>query len=387
VASADSAIRGWRDPACWRKNNCDFLRFFLASLVIFAHSFVMLSGTDRTEPLMILTGQLPSGALAVDGFFILSGLLVTSSLVRSRGTLDFLGKRARRIYPGFALAVLVGAFIVGPVAASDPRIPFAPGEIARTMQAIVTLKGDFQQYAFLDNPFPKSLNGSLWTISYEAWCYVGVMLLGLCGLLKRRTVLAIFILSIAVSVVWEAMHPAVGVGFLGRIFGWPENWARLIPYYLSGVTFYLYRDRLPFSGRLAAASALALVVGAVVPHGLAVALPTFGAYLLFWIAFHPRLPLHDWAKRGDFSYGIYLYAFPIQQLLVKFWRPHLSPLLLFAISTPLAIAAGAASWHLVEKRFLHRGDARVHPRVPAAVPQMQQRRQPSERTPVPAGLQ
>lgn len=356
--------QGWRDPACWKNNNCDFLRFFLATLVIFAHSFVLLSGTDNTEPLMILTGQLPSGALAVDGFFIMSGLLVTSSLARSRGALDFVAKRARRIYPGFTVAVLFGAFIVGPLAARDPTIPFQPGELARIARGIVTLSGDFQTYAFVDNPLAKTVNGSLWSISYEAWCYVGVLLLGLAGWLERRVVLAIFTFAIAVSLVFAVKHPALGVGVLGRIFGWPENWARLLPFYLSGVIFYLYRESLPYSGRLAAASALTLVVGAVVPHGLIVALPTAGAYLLFWLAFHPRPTFHGWARKGDFSYGIYLYAFPIQQVLVAFFRPHLRPLLLFAIATPLAMAAGMASWHLVEKRFLVRARGRGAARLP-----------------------
>jgi peptidoglycan/LPS O-acetylase OafA/YrhL len=350
--------QGWKNPACWSNNNCDFLRFFLATLVIFSHSFALLSGTDNTEPLMILTRQLPSGALAVDGFFILSGLLVTHSLMRSRGALDYLRKRAKRIYPGFTVAVLLCAFVVGPLAARDPHIPFQPGQIAATVRAVVTLMGDFQRYAFLDNPFKHSANGSLWSISYEAWCYVGVMLLGLTGWLNRRTVLGIFIVSVAASVVFEVWNLDPHAGRLELAFGSPASWARLLPFYLSGVTFYLYRESLPFSGVLAALSAAGLVVGTVVPHGLAAALPTFGAYLLFWLAFHPRIPFHRWARRGDFSYGIYLYAFPIQQLIVKFWLPHLRPLILFAISAPLAIGAGVASWHLVEKRFLRQREAR-----------------------------
>jgi peptidoglycan/LPS O-acetylase OafA/YrhL len=360
--------RGWQDETAWeRQNNFDFLRFALATLVIFAHSFALLVGNDSTEPLMRLTGQQTFGALAVDGFFILSGFLVTQSWFRSKGAGDYLKKRARRIYPGFIVATLFCMFVVGPLAARDPLTPFHPQELLRAAWNIPALRGNFQRYVFLDNPFPHTANGSVWSIPYEAWCYVGVMLLAVLAWIKRKPMLAIFALSIAVSATFDILHlensgtRLADGGRLGPIIGGPPEWARLLPFYLAGMIFYVYRPVLPFSARWAVVSAVALVLGGWWSHGFVFTLPTAGAYLLFWAAFHPGLRLSRWAKYGDFSYGIYLYAFPIQQLLVMFF-PRIQPLALFAAATPLAILAGVASWHLVEKHFLKRR------RIPATAP-------------------
>ena len=135
----------------------------------------------------------------------------------------------------------------------------------------------------------------------------------------------------------------------------------MLPCYLAGVVFLLYRDILPHTNDLAALSSLALVVGAVVPHGLAFALPLAGSYLLFWLAFHPSVKLNGWARYGDFSYGMYLYAFPIQQALVAA-VPAFVPMKLFCVSAALTLVAAFFSWHGVEKRFLARAR---RPRVAA----------------------
>jgi peptidoglycan/LPS O-acetylase OafA/YrhL len=350
--------QGWHAPEALTHNNFDFFRFALAVLVIFSHSFALLAGTDAAEPLMRLTHQIPSGALAVDGFFMISGLLVTYSCVRSRTAGQFLRKRVARIYPGYILAMLVCGLVVAPLASPDPSRPFQPWELARLGWGVLVLRGDVQRYAFPHNPFPGTINGSAWTIPYEAWCYVGVLLLALAGLLvRRRAVLGLFLASLVASVLFDVYHWRPGGSFLGVIVGPPFQWARFLPYYLAGTTFFLYRDELPYSGTWAALAGVALVVGALVPHGLVLTLPTFGAYLLFWAAFHPGLPLQHWARHGDFSYGIYLYAFPIQQLLIAH-LPGLRPLTLFALATPLTVLAGALSWYLVEQRFMARRNAR-----------------------------
>jgi peptidoglycan/LPS O-acetylase OafA/YrhL len=87
----------------------------------------------------------------------------------------------------------------------------------------------------------------------------------------------------------------------------------------------------------------------VLPWVMPLALP----YLLFWLALHPSIRLNNFARYGDFSYGTYLYAFPIQQLLIC-WLPAISPPALFVIAAPASIAAGAVSWYAVERRFMRR---------------------------------
>jgi peptidoglycan/LPS O-acetylase OafA/YrhL len=348
-------------------NNFDALRLGFAVLVIFSHSFALLHGGDDTDPLMRVSGQLPLGAVALDAFFVISGYLVTNSLLHSSGPLDYLVRRARRIYPGFILACLVCGLVVAPLAVRDPATAFEPRALVRLVAGAIALRGLFVDSAFLANPFPHAINGSLWSIAYEAYCYLGLLVLGMTRLLRARSTALLFALSVAVSVVFDVLKPEVHVGVLGHVIGWPATWARLLPFYLAGSVYYFYRDSVPLSNVGAVLAALGLVVGALVPHGLTPALPILGSYLLFWFAFNPAIKLSKAAKYGDFSYGVYLYAFPIQQLLVSA-IPGLTPLTLFALATPLSVLFGALSWHLVEKRMAVSRARRAERQAAAATP-------------------
>lgn len=362
-------MRGYFDS---RTNNLNFIRFTLATLVIYAHSYALLAGSDDPEPLMRLTGgQMTFGALAVNFFFVVSGFLITHSYLNSRGPWVYLSKRVRRIHPGFIAASVVSALVVAPLATPpgfEPVTPVAgavrgsPWSVEHVVDVLVdavTLHYQEVPGPFAGNPFPGVVNGSLWTIKYEFWCYIGIMLLGLTGLLRQRLfILAAFAASVVIGVAFLVLDARPGAGFLGPIFGSPRLWSRLLPYYLAGTAFYLYRDSIPVSRALLAVGAAALVVGAVVPHGMAAVMPVFGTYILFVLAFAPSR-LSAFGRSADFSYGIYLYAFPIQQALVALLGREVHPLVLFACSMPPSVLAGAVSWHLVEKHFLRRRQARI----------------------------
>jgi peptidoglycan/LPS O-acetylase OafA/YrhL len=345
-------------------NNFDFLRLFFACLVIFSHSFALISGTDATEPLSRLTGgYICSGELAVNGFFAISGYLITHSWMRSRGQSDFLLRRARRIYPGFAAAALVVAFVVIPAVAPG-RFPAVSGGMLKDLAwGIATLKGFDRPNVFSDNPV-SAVNGSLWSVPFEAWCYVGVALLGALGLVRNpKPLLPLFVLSLCVSVAFAVLQLRPGGKILGVILGSPRTWARLLPYFLAGMVAYVFRDRIRYTARGSAIALAILVATTLVPHGLSASLPVAGPYLIFAFAFNPSLRLQAWTKRGDFSYGTYLYAFPIQQLLIHWFGPT-QPLLLFLVSAPLSVAAGATSWYIVERWFLRRSSREPLPTNP-----------------------
>lgn len=341
-------------PPDLSRNNFDFLRFALAALVIFSHSFALLSGSDATEPLHRLTrGQIASGELAVNGFFILSGFLVTHSWVKVPLLLPFFKKRISRIYPGFAVLTILSTLFLIPVACEIPVRSLPPGLLGRQALSMLTLRAYEPPGAFPGNAV-HALNGSLWSIPIEAWCYVGVVVLGLLGLIRGRKGVAVLLAgALALSLVFLIWNLNPGLKFVGAIFGWPRLWVRMLPYFLSGMVFYLYRDRIRYTPRGALIAFVALIAAIFVPHGWAIAGPLAGAYVLFWLGFSPSIRLHEWAKRGDFSYGMYLYAFPLQQLIIHWVRPS-HPLLLFALSLPASVAMGALSWHGVEKWFLKR---------------------------------
>ena len=126
---------------------------------------------------------------------------------------------------------------------------------------------------------------------------------------------------------------------------------------------WLYRDRIALSTRWLWLHIGIVTLAAFVVPGLLAILPLSGAVLLFAFAFAPRPNLYQWGLRGDFSYGIYLYAFPVQQLLLQHLNPKMPPLLLFIMAFPLTLACAVASWHGVEKPFLRLKTRRAVPPV------------------------
>lgn len=335
-------------------NNFDFLRFMFASLVVLSHSYPLGTGNEDREPLAVFTShQLTLGSLAVDCFFIISGFLISQSWVARPVPKLFLEKRVRRIYPGFIAATLLGAFVITPLfsdaGAAGITFDFLLEFAGKTLRLIATTPGP----AFQTNPAPGSVNGSLWSISYEFWCYIGILACGVGGVLRRpRLLTAAFIGAMFLSFAFAWFHWNPGGSWLGRILGYPPFWARLIPYFLAGMVFHAYRDRLKLSVRGAARCAIAFAVAAQIPYAMIFVLPVTAAYLIFWFAYLPVAPLHRFAKYGDFSYGIYLYSFPILQMLAFWHGTQFEPLALFAIGWPLSVVAAALSWHLLERHWL-----------------------------------
>jgi len=337
-----------------RQNNIDFVRIFLALLVILSHSYALALATERTEPFNILSrGQATGGRIAVDLFFILSGFLIAASYERSRSALSYLKKRVARIYPAFILLTLLTVVAI---------LPLAHGRVAgatlsdRAMNLVgntLVLRSFVADGAFPFNPAQSQVNGSLWSIAFEFWCYIGVMLLGLTGLLRsKKFLLTAFIGSIVVSMLFAHFKWNISGAILGRILGYPPFWARLLPMYLAGVVFYRFRQDIPFSPKLVVAALIAMVVAFRVPLGYAALFPIAGTYLVMCFSFAPSIKLHGAARYGDFSYGTYLYGFPIQQLILQAFAQPVAPLLLFACAAPATLVVAAMSWFTVEKRFL-----------------------------------
>ena len=359
-------------------NNIDAIRLILAILVLFSHSFPAVTSSEESEPLSILTkGQTTFGHLAVDWFFVLSGYLITQSWERSRSALSFFNKRVFRIYPGFLVASAIGLWIIVPlVAPSNGRQVFSLGILKTNLPRLLLLRRlDGLPEIFPHNPIPDTLNASLWTISYEFWCYIGVMLMGSLTLLKHRwLVLALFLGSVLLGyyVDFYDLVPSYNINPKWRpfelIFGQPRFWARLASLYLAGVVSYQFREYLAPRRWWALGSVCLLAVGIFLPSGLSLVAPVSGTYLLIYLCFAKDIHWHNAAKYGDFSYGIYLYSFPIQQLVVMKFGRFIGPYQLFGLAFIPTIITGVISWYLVERWFLKlaRWRHRADPANPAA---------------------
>jgi peptidoglycan/LPS O-acetylase OafA/YrhL len=337
-----------------RQNNIDFVRITLALLVIFSHSFPLTLGHERTEPFNLLSrGQVTGGHVAVDLFFILSGFLIAASYERSSSAASFLRKRAARIYPAFVLLSLLTLVVINPLAHARVDGASLLDKLVNVIGNTLRLTGLTYSGAFPSNPAPGVINGSLWSISYEFWCYIGVLILGLTGLLRSKAFLAwVFAASIVVSLLFAYFKWHISGGVLGKIWGYPPFWARLLPMYLAGVVFYRFRNSLPLSRGPILVASLALVAACILPLGYTALFPIAGTYLVMCFCFSPAIRLHQTNRFGDFSYGTYLYAFPIQQLILSAIGHSIPPLLLFACATPATLVVAVISWYTVERRFL-----------------------------------
>jgi len=352
--SRDNAYaRTFSDLDGGRNNNFDFLRMLFAAAVIFSHSYLLV-GSPR-EPFGRLThGQAAASTYAVAFFFAISGYLITRSWTTCAGAAEYLWRRVLRIHPGLIVAAAFSYLVVAPIGSGNAAAYLASARPLRGL-AIPLFVPLSPPTSFPNNPFPGNVNGSLWTIPCEFLMYLFVMAAGLAGLFRRRYAVlalfaAVFLSYRGIPRIW----PVVG--------GWPLPYfgifiimLHLLSYFLAGMVAFLFRDRIPHSGFLFALSVAVLAV--CNRRWLNGVMPIFGTYAMFYVAFSPYLPFHRFARHGDFSYGTYLYAFPIQQLLVLVGIK--APIALFVASLPLTVAAAVLSWHYVEAPFLrmkHRRD-------------------------------
>ena len=320
------------------RNNIGFLRLLFACMVVVGHSSELAYGNRSHEPLMRLFGTVSLGSVAVDGFFLISGYLITQSFQRSPSAGRYLWHRALRIYPGFLVAFLV-SLLIGAMAGGNLASALSPTLAARAL----TLNPPWLDGAFTNLPIPV-LNGSLWTIAYEFRCYILVLILGMLGVLRRRSWVAIaaFLLLILTVLPKPFETPAGLVPLVGTI----QEGVRLTAMFLVGAVFCLYA--VPLRANAAACSvvvAVGLLFTPLAEAGLAV----FGGYALFWLGLQFKSgALSRINGKDDISYGVYLYAFPLTNLLI-YWRRDISWGAVAAIVWAASIVAGWVSWKVVEQ--------------------------------------
>jgi peptidoglycan/LPS O-acetylase OafA/YrhL len=300
----------------------DHCRLFFAALVIFSHSFAL---TGYLQPPLTLGFATDFGKIAVGCFLILSGYLISQAWERRRGTFDYLRNRVLRIFPAYAAAMgfsVVAALAVG-------------GSVAWTLlpRDILTLAQPHADFpAWLGSP--TNANGSLWSISLEFTCYLLAPFLT-----RSRWVLAAAWLVVAVLLLRSE-----------------SGWLRGILMFLSGAAYHRF-DLAP-KPWLVALCAVALIPALRGLHAWDIGLALAGGYVLLSLGRHPcAKPLS-----ADISYGVYLYGWPVQKLLI--WTGVSNPWLLAALALPAAGALGLFSWLAIEQPALRLKTAMASRRTP-----------------------
>lgn len=353
-----------------RYNNLLIVRLFLSLIVVFSHSFALADGPEPGDVLKRLTtsywnhpGIAPGitiGFSAVNLFFVVSGFLVTHSFIRSKSMADFARKRFWRIWPAYTIAALMCLLIIGPLVLNTwPAVPYA--QWPKFFLDVLLLRIYEIDGVFADNPYAHALNGSMWTIKYEVMCYVFIALTWAMGILQRKHLIgALFVLcgtyyGLQISGLLDGTLFAPWmprkVAFL---VGEPSEWPRMITCYLAGMTLYVYRDSLPQRFWIAGLVVAALVgTGFVGPWLMLPLIPLLLGYAALCIGFTTvGRSYTSKIDKFDLSYGVYLYAFPIQQSIVHF-VPAVrdNPMLLFAIAYPTVLVVAYLSMRFIEQRF------------------------------------
>jgi peptidoglycan/LPS O-acetylase OafA/YrhL len=326
-----------------RHNNFDALRFGLASAVIWSHCYA-LAGRPM-DPVFWLTGQIDAGSLAVEGFFVLSGFLITQSWEGDPDPRAFAVKRALRLVPALLAALVFGALVVGPMTTATPLAQYLASLSTWAHFGSVALHRYLASpLLFGDNPVPHQLNASLWSLRYEMLCYAAVAFL---GVLRARWSIASALL-LAAGLAGHAVASWTGAGA-----GVPATLARLTACFFAGSLLYAVRHRVPFRPLVAGAAAAALAVGALL-GGFRFVFPIAGSYLLLYVACLPTLPLQRFGRFGDFSYGLYVFAYPIQQAIVQWAGPAIPVSAFFGLAFVPTLTLAVLSWRLIEAPSLAR---------------------------------
>lgn len=320
-----------------RDNSLNAVRLILAAAVILAHSWT-LGGYDSSTLKWI-------GDNSVNGFFALSGFLIAGSRLRN-GFGHYLWRRAQRIFPGFWVCLVVIGFVFAPIGGLLGGQGWNPvdsvGYVVNNASLVIHTRdiGDTLAAA----PEGSNWNRSLWSLMHEFIAYL------LCGA--------------ALGIAWVRRNLALSAGLVVAvlpIIGWTigdldgeahmiNDALRLLPFFAAGVLAYSLKDRIHTSHVLAGLSAVLVLAAGFTSE---MVLNTFTAVPLTYLLLHVG---STWrtsiAADEDVSFGLYIYGYPVQQVLGMVGLGF-APVWVFAIiSLALTYPLALASWRLVEKPAL-----------------------------------
>ena len=334
-----------------RSNNLDALRLVGALAVIFGHAYHIV-GRPFENP--VVAGY-PVQTLGVIIFFSISGYLITASWSRTRNPVSYLAARSLRIFPALVVVVLVCMFVIGPVVSVLPNGQYFDAPNFWSYLGNIILRPQYElPGVWADQPYPNAVNGSLWTLPAEFFCYLLVPLVFLAPKVARIPVIG---LLLAASV-WYSMTPPLEsmVVWHSRISDNALMWV----FFAAGAILRLLAERgLRFRTDVAVGLlAVHLVIAGTLPQHITKVAWLFLPYVVLAVGLASTPYVRRASRYGDLSYGLYLWAFPVQQLVIDLWgvqRMSVNLLIVTAITAALALV----SWHVVEHPSLKLKDRLV----------------------------
>lgn len=355
------ATRSLREAFDPRNNSIGFLRWAMAFMVIFSHAGPVAGIFGGVDVGAQWGAETSLGGVAVTGFFFLSGMLITRSMMRSRSPIRYLWHRVVRIYPAWFLILIVTALLLAPLAWIH-EYGTVRGFLSAPVDSPLTYV--FNNFTLILSQWGiagtggsthavqvgyTTWNGSAWTLMYEFACYLGVLVLGLIGALSGRIIGATVAAGILLLSTFQALH----VGDLGaslQVLSNPQV-LQLVAPFAFGMLIELFNEKIPFDDALGIAM---LVIAALCwwRGGWFLFGQYAFAYGLIWFGTRVKA-LSGWDRHADLSYGIYIAGWPIMFLAAEYGLPSVAGGSVYLLVVIVAVHLYAyASWVLIEKPAL-----------------------------------
>ncbi len=346
-----------KEAAIDRKNNLNIIRLIASLMVLYMHSFAICIGNQSKDIMYTLTNHKSlSGGVAVYIFFIISGFLICRSFDRSSSVLSYAKSRFLRIWPLFFIVISVSTFIIGPIFTEYPLWIYFKSEILDYFKTLTFISSDALLPGTFQYHYNHSINGSIWTLAYEVLWYIIVVLISPLWKKHKSFSFVLWLLLGGIYISYKylgaSVIPFVPVDFM-------INFSMLGLFFTTGMIFYLYENKIVLSFKLFVIAFTGLILGILFAE-FVITFAIFGSYIIFYIAFQKKFIATWYDKIGDLSYGIYIMAFPIQQVLCECMgsptkvyntmsmNPYINMLVTLIIIIPLAWC----SWNFIEQPCL-----------------------------------
>ncbi len=336
--------------AIGRDNNFTLLRFSAAMTVLFAHSVAVLGLPPEREFFFKRLG-FSLGEMGLDMLFVTSGFLVTASLVVRQDLIAYLWARILRVYPGLLVMLVLTVFVLGPALTTLPYGDYYASPMTwEYFRKCATLIGGvrYSLPGVFDNvPLKGEFNGSLWTMPVEVrmYLYLAAIYVALAFVPALRLKAMRIVLPLSAAAL-------IAIVMSARLTGGAYNGANIRVFmFLYGSSLFVWRDRIPVGPRLLVGLLAALALASFDKTLFFVVYAACLAPLVLHLVYVPGGRIRRFNDWGDYSYGVYIYAFPVQQTLAFFF-PAMSLAGMMASSAVVSVAIAIVSWKLIEERAL-----------------------------------
>lgn len=344
-----------------RNNNFNLIRFLAAALVLCMHGFVLAVGNIDLEKISWFIIRLNPGGMSVDIFFITSGFLIYGSIFRRKSILYFIWARVLRIYPALIVSIIFCTFIVGLFFTKNTALEYLCNyDVYKFFIKNITLIFGVEYQlpgVFFDNPYKNVVNGSIWTLPYEVEMYVCLATISYILMLFEKwfntNIIKIIFLCITIAAI--SLEICYNFKLIDSSMPW---FVHLFSMFFIGVSYYICRENIYIYSKLFFLLVFLITSSFFLKEAFFIVYYISLPYLLFYLAYVPSGKIRMFNKIGDYSYGMYIYAFPVQQSIVAL-TPNISIFTMIVSSFFITLILAFLSWNFIEKKALEKKDSYI----------------------------